>query len=215
MKKLGLSQYIHNRFWETERPCESQFVNHFCCKSRTNSQKWTAWHWHFQNRNLRGVSLILILKRLRDWQGMMEKEGLNNLKAEQQKLCSYFDPSVICCLYFSSTQMERKAMSITFSAPEETRAKPAGDFLEALLQKCWGVTGLRQEGFHFLPASPLQCWTTFLNHRNVENCSCESSDKSQKNRARKSHKGSFNFFSSLKAGCTTSSFLTTPCLTCM
>lgn len=91
---------------------------------------------------------------------LWKKEELNNLEAEQ-KHCSYFDPSVICCLYFSSTKPE-KTRNITFSAPEETRANPAGDFMGALLQNLWGVTGCREEGFHFLPASPLWCWTVEL-----------------------------------------------------
>lgn len=107
-------------------------------------------------------------------------------------------------------------MSITFSAPGETRANPAGDFMGALLQKWWGGTGLTQEPtFPGISTAVLNSGTTFLNHENVENCSCEPYDKSQKNRARKSHKGLFNFLSSLKASCTTLSFLTIPCLTCM
>lgn len=59
-------------------------------------------------------------------------------------------------------------MSITFSAPEETGAQFAGDFMRALLQKGWGVAGLRQEGFQILPASPLQCWLVELHFKTLK-----------------------------------------------
>lgn len=97
MKKLDLSQYIHNSFWETKRPHESQFVNHFCCKSRTNSQKWAAWHWHFQNRNLRGFSLILTLNRLRDWQGMMKERRIKQPGSWTETLLLFWP---VCNLLF-------------------------------------------------------------------------------------------------------------------
>lgn len=161
-------------------------------------------------------SFTLTLKRPRCWKGMMGEERVKQPGILTEiRLLFWPIHSFLLIFYFHKSWREN-LLRITFSAPKETGAHLAGDFTGALLQKWRAVTELRQEGFHFLPISPL-CWPVelhFLNPENVENCSCESSDKSLKNRARKIRKGSFNLFSSLKAGCTTLSSLTTTCLTC-
>lgn len=215
MKELELSQHIHNSFWGTERPCESQFVNHFCYKSRRNSEKSTAWHWHFQDRNLSFLLSPWLWRDLDVDKGWWERKRLNNLESEL-KYCSYFGPSIIFCWYFNSTKTGEKSFECYFLSSQGDWSTACWWLHGGFAPKVVGCLGLdkRASTFSHISTAVLASRAVFLNPESVENCSCESSDKSQENRARKIHKGSFNLFSSVKAGCTTLSSLTTTCLTC-
>lgn len=142
MKELELSQDIHVNFWGTERPCESQFVNNFCHKSRKNSES--------QQLGIGFFNFTLNLKWPKYWREMVAEKWVKQ-PGGQTEILILFDQLIICCLYFSSTKTVEKSFEHPFLSSQGDWSTSCSCLHGGFAAK---VVGCRWAQTRVLPLSP-------------------------------------------------------------
>lgn len=133
MKKLDLSQYIHNSFLGDWKATWISICESFLLQKQNKFTKVNSLALAFPEQEFEGFSLILPLKRLRDWQGMMGERRIKQSGSWTETLLLFWP---MCNLLFIFRLHKNKEKSY-----EHYFLSSRGDQSKA----CWWLHG------HFAP----------------------------------------------------------------